>query len=143
MAGNDFIKTYRTEPSTRNELEKAITGTDFPGNKRGLDVSIAGGTAAFTPSGLKTAGRVTMVTVDETQWWPFPATALTARNACVIQNLSGADILVNYSAAAPAADGISVLNGYERQYDITEAITIYVRRKSGSGIVIVACEELS
>lgn len=140
----DFIKTYGSLAPPNTEAEQTITGTDV-GNKRALDVAIKAGsvTGTFTPSGLSIAGKVSVVVIDETQWWAFPTVPLANRNALVIQNLSGADLLLNYSNAAPATDGISVLNGYERQYDITDAIIIYVRRKSGSGAVNVVAEELS
>lgn len=136
------IQGYPQSTSGPDEYRE-VTTTDISGNKVAMDVAIKEGSVTATFSGLAIAGKVTKVTVDETQWYAFPPTALANRNALVIQNNSGADLLLNYSNSSPANEGITVPNGYERQYDITPTIVLYLRRKSGSGPIDVMCEELS
>jgi hypothetical protein len=137
MAGNDFIKTFTTEPPIKGEEGKAVTGTDFPGNKRGLDVSIAGGTAQFTPSGLTIGGLITRVTINNTGWTALPATPLTDRNTIAVQNKSVGEIYINFDNSAAVADSWLVTAGGSVSYGITESIVLYARSAAASADVIV------
>lgn len=136
------IQAYLQSTSGPDDYRE-ITSTDVSGAKVALDVAIKEGSVSATFSGLAIAGKVSKVTIDSDQWYAFPPTALANRNAIAMQNLSGFDLLLNYSASAPSNEGITIPNGYERQYDITPGITLYIRRKSGSGPIDVWAEELS
>lgn len=125
-----------TTGATDSQFHK-VTGTQLPGNKTGLDVAVGGGTMSF--SGLSTAGKITHVSLDDTQWKPLPATALANRNNITVQNISdnGAVVLWNYSGSAPATEGFRIEDGQFKSVAITDAITVYGRILSGSGTVCV------
>ncbi len=95
----------------------------------------------FTPSGLKTAGLITIVEVNNSTWTALPASALTARNAIAIQNRSGESIKINYDNSVVGYVGIEISDGGERFYDITDAIIIYA--KSSASTINIVVEELS
>lgn len=133
------IQAYLNTTSGPDDYRE-VTATDISPNKVAMDVAVKEGN--FTVSGLNIAGKITHVTIDSDQWYAFPPTTLANRNALVIQNLSGIDVLLNYDNAAPSSEGITIFHGYERQYDI-RTIVIYLRRKSGSGPIVVVAEELS
>lgn len=97
---------------------------------------------SLTPSGLKTAGKVTEVTVDNTSWTALPAIALSNRNALSIQNLSGDEIKINYDNSVSGYVGMVIADGDERQYDITDAIIVYAKSKTLASATINV-EELS
>lgn len=101
----------------------------------------AASTGEFTPTGLKTAGRVSEVTLNAVTWTPLPAVALTGRNAISLQNRSGIEIKLNFDNTEIAYKGIYVPDGYERAYDITDSIVIYAKAASGTPVVII--EELA
>ena len=103
--------------------------------------SLCGGTAAFTPSGLTTAGRVTEVQLNSSSWVALPPSPLLNRNAICIQNASGIEIKINYDNAVATYTGIIVPAGGQRYYDITDSIVIYA--KSLSGTPTVTIEEIS
>ena len=92
-------------------------------------------------SGLRVQGRVTEVTLNPTTWTALPSTALPMRNALGVQNRTGTEIKVNYDPTVVGYVGMVIPDLAERQYDVTEAITLY--GKSQVGTVIVAVEELS
>lgn len=96
---------------------------------------------SFTPSGLNIAGKVTEVTIDNTSWTAIPATALTDRNALGIQNRSGQAIKINYDNTVVGYVGMEISDGEERQYDITDAITVYAKSQTSSATINV--EELA
>jgi hypothetical protein len=95
----------------------------------------------FTPGGLKIAGRVTIVSIDDTNWTALPATALANRNAISVINRSGVQIKLNYSASVSGYIGVPVDNGSERFYDISDQIVVYGKSSSGSAELII--EELA
>lgn len=98
-------------------------------------------TGTIKPTGLNTAGKVTEVTVNDTTWTALPATALSARNAIGIQNLSGQTIKINFDNAVVGFVGMVIANGSERTYDITDAIIVYAKCQSGTAVVNI--EEIS
>jgi hypothetical protein len=93
------------------------------------------------PSGLKTAGLITEVTVTSAAWVELPTTPLANRNAISIQNPSGTNIKINYDNSIVTYTGIIIASGSERFYDITDQIPIYAKAESGSVTIVV--EELS
>lgn len=96
----------------------------------------------FSPQGLQVGGRVTEVMINDVTWTALPGTALTARNAISIQNVSGFEMKVNYD---PGVGYIGMLlpNTNERYYDIKDNIVIYGRAVSGAGSVMVTIEEIA
>lgn len=86
----------------------------------------------FTFSGLKTGGKVTEVTLNDTTWTALPGTSLAARNAIAIQNVSADDIKLNYDDGVAGYIGVLITAGGERQYDITDGITVYGKSASGT-----------
>lgn len=104
--------------------------------------SIAGEvTGTFTPSGLNTAGKVSIVSIDNTTWTPLPAAPLANRNAMSIINRSGQNIVINYDNTTVGYVGVPIDNQSERFYDITENIIIYAKSQTSACSVIV--EELA
>lgn len=100
------------------------------------------GFVTSTPSGLKNGGRVTEMTIDDTAWYPIPASPLANRNAISVQNRSGHEIKFNYVNSVGYI-GMVVPDGYERHYDITDAVIIYARAIAGSGTITITVEEIS
>jgi len=106
--------------------------------------NIVGGNSVkgtFTPSGLTIGGRVSIVTIDATSWTPLPIVPLTNRNAMSIENDSGVEIKIQYNPLIVGYVGKRIPIGFERQYDITDAIILYA--KSSAGIVTVTIEEIA
>ena len=66
---------------------------------------------------------------------------MTGRNAMAIQNKSGSEIKINYSAVIGYV-GIVIDDAGERQYDITENIIMYGKSESGTTPTIYV-EELA
>lgn len=103
-------------------------------------------TGTFSLSGLKIAGRVTIVSINDATWTALPpGGALTLRNAICIINTSTVEIKVNYDFPVLLPAGYVGVplepNGNQRFYDITPAIPIYA--KSFLGTVDITVEELS
>ena len=98
-------------------------------------------TGEISPSGLKNAGRVTVVTLNDTTWTALPPTALTDRNAIGIQNSSAQEIKVNFDPSVIGFVGMTIASESERTYDITDAIVIY--GKCQSATVEINVEEIS
>lgn len=128
-----------------NQPSTPATTTSVIGGHTGLDVVVIGGVVSgnFTPQGLTTAGLVTVLNIDDTQWYEAPPTALANRNNISIQNQStnGGTMIWNYSASAPSTAGFQVGPGSSRSLSITGSIPVYIRMLSGTGIACV--EELS
>lgn len=120
----EFQKFEDVEPG---KTAVRVTAQNFSGN--------------FAPSGLRNAGRVTIVTINSATWTELPPTALTDRNAIAIQNLSGQEIKINFDDSVAGYVGIVVSDGSERAYDITDDIKIYA--KSNSGTAVLNIEEIS
>lgn len=100
-------------------------------------------TGTLKVSGLNIAGRVSIISINDTSWTPLPAVALDQRNAIGIQNSSGVEIKLNYDPATVGYVGVKMGIEAERYYDITDAIIIYAKATPGSGTVSVTIEELS
>lgn len=98
-------------------------------------------TGEITPHGLTIAGRITEVALDSTTWTPLPAVALTDRNAFSLQNRSGIEIKLQFNPLTVGYVGITVPDGYERAYDITDQIIIYAKAAMGTPTITV--EELA
>lgn len=101
-----------------------------------LDVS-----GEIRPSGLNVAGRITHVPINSSGWTALPATPLSGRNAISIQNQSAIEIKIEYDNTVATYDGVKIIGGGERYYDITDNIVIYARSASGTPTITV--EELS
>lgn len=128
------------EQLTTREYEKF---EEVDPNLVAVRVKMAGGYAQFSPSGLRNGGRHSIVTINDTTWTPVPAVPLTDRNALSIQNISGVEIKLNYADDIAGYVGVLIPAGAERQYDITDAIVLYLKSFPGSGSVDISIEELS
>lgn len=98
-----------------------------------------------TIQGLNTAGRVTIVTVNDTTWTalPFGPSALPNRNAMSIQNQSPSEVKLNYDNTVVGYDGVIIPSSGERQYDIKPGIAQYIKASPGSGTTSIAVEEIA
>jgi hypothetical protein len=97
-------------------------------------------TGEITTTGLTTSGLVTEVVLSSVSWTALPASPLAKRNAISIQNESGIKIKLNFATPAGFV-GVSVNDGGERFYNITDQIIIYA--KSASGTPTVTVEEVA
>lgn len=130
--------TFTTLPNQRDTLEKEKFELDSTGKVQ-VRTSAKG---TFTASGLKTAGKVTEVTVNSTTWTALPAVPLTGRNAISLQNQDATiPVKINYSNSVIGYVGVIIGANSERHYDITDAIVLYA--KSQSGNVVITVEEIS
>ncbi len=98
-------------------------------------------TGELSQSGLKKAGRVTEVELNDTSWTALPPVPLTDRNAISIQNESGTPMKLNYMDNNGISTGVTIRHNGERYYDIKDSIIQYGRSTSGTITIIV--EELS
>lgn len=90
-------------------------------------------TGTFQPTGLTTAGRVSIVTINQTTWTALPTTPLTARNAINVQNMNTQTVKVNYDNTTVGYVGMTIfVSGGERQYAITPSIVIYAKSETSS-----------
>jgi hypothetical protein len=96
-------------------------------------------TASF--SGLRIAGRISEVELNDTTWTALPPTPLSKRNALSIQNTSGVNIKINYNNTEVGYFGVQIATGLERFYDLTDEIQIYAKAQAGTPRIII--EELS
>lgn len=131
----------------------AVTGTDLPGDKRGLDVAIGGG--SVQPSGLSKKGQHTEITLNSSTWTklersgstnPTGSGPLAERNQINIQNSSTIEFKINYEITdidveIPGYRGMPVQGDIERLYGITDAIPVFA--KSISGTPTIDVEELA
>jgi hypothetical protein len=92
--------------------------------------------------GLGGSGRITIVALTASAWTALPTTALTDRNAILIQNQSdnGNVVLLNYSASA-ASEGMRLEDRATKGVSLKSSIVLYGRMVSGTGSVAV--EELA
>lgn len=131
-------------------MTDTITGADqvltraYQDSDKSVRVSGSNFSGSFTPSGLKTAGKTTMLTISNDQWYEVPASPLTGRNNVELQNpsTSALDVIWNYDNTKPLTEGIRTPPGGSRSIAITNGIPVYVTL-SGVGPVVVAVEELS
>lgn len=93
-------------------------------------------------SGLNIRGRVTTVLVNTNTWTALPPGGpLPYRNTLAIQNQSGVDLKINYDPATSGFNGIWLVSGGERVYDVTDNITVYAKSDIGPAYIVI--EELS
>lgn len=139
------IKAYQdTEKKTE---QKDITGTSITDlnsvPRHLLDVFLYGTSgASFQVTGANIAGDHEEVTVPDNAWVALPGTALANRNAVNIQNNSGFEMKVNFDNGV-GYEGMTIPDGGERQYAMTENVIIYGRMAPGSGSQAIDVEELS
>ena len=133
MAGE--LKVYPNKNSPPQDA-RVLTGSDCPGDKTALDVSICSGTVTSTPGGLTTGGLITEVTLSAVAWTALPAAALANRQGMGVQNESGTQVKLNFATPAGYV-GWSVNAGGEFFLDITDAITIYAKAQAGTPTVTV------
>lgn len=136
---SDLLQAYLTKANSGDP--ENITSTDFPGNKRGLDVSIAGGTATLEPVGF-IAGKLSIVSVDNLTWTALPTVALADRQTLSIQNRTGQDLWVNWLASDLDATtkGWLIPDQYERSYPVQDGAILYCKSTTSACDVLV--EEL-
>lgn len=109
---------------------------------RGVTVEFPDGTVVNArPKGLRTEGRVSTVAITTGSWSALPTTPLPNRNAVSVQNQTSQNVLINYNNTAPAGEGMILLPGDERSYDISNEIILYARATVSSGSLNV--EELA
>lgn len=125
--------------NTTGTVSVELMGKDSSGPANFPPESPLNVTASFT--GLRIAGRISEVELNDTTWTALPLVPLANRNVLCIQNTSGVNIKINYDNAEPAYFGVQIASGIERFYDITESIYIYAKAASGNPKIIV--EELS
>lgn len=95
----------------------------------------------FTPSGLTTGGRITIVTLSSASWTALPLTPLASRNAISVQNQSAVQIKLGYDDLEAGYIGMILEPGGERFYNITDSIIMYA--KASSGAPDIAVEEIA
>jgi hypothetical protein len=88
-------------------------------------------------SGLTIGGRVSTVTINDATWTALPAVALANRNAVAIQNYSGQTVKLNYSNSVAGFNGVILLDGNERYYDISQSIAIYAKCENATAELVV------
>jgi hypothetical protein len=103
--------------------------------------SIGTVTGEFTTSGLKIAGRISVVTINDATWTALPLVALTNRNAILIQNQTSVQAKINYDNTEPGYVGIWINGNGELYRDIKDTILIYAKCYTGSIDLVI--EELS
>jgi hypothetical protein len=100
-------------------------------------------TGTFQPLGLSIAGRMTVVTLNDSTWTPLPAVPLVKRNGISVQNQSATEIKLNYDPLTVGYVGAIVNTSGERFYDIQDSIILYGKCMPGTGPVDILIEELS
>ena len=123
-------------PLTDREYQKFEAGPD--GETRVRVITI--GDVTTTPSGLNIAGRMTIVTLNDSTWTALPATQLTERNGMSVQNQSAKQIKLHYDNTTVGYVGTIVNPDGERFYDI-RTIALYGKCQSGTCDILI--EELS
>lgn len=121
----------------------AVSGNTFNISLSGLKKILSGIIVNSQPSGLTKRGLITYVSLSEGVWTALPATPLTDRNAILIQNRSGGEMVFNYDNTAPTDEGITIINGGEAYRDIKQTIPVYGMSVTGNGTITVKVEEIS
>jgi hypothetical protein len=108
----------------------------IPDNTKPLEggVTINGSVAQ---AGLNIGGKVTEVILNDTGWTALPPVPLANRNSIQIQNFSGVDIKINYTAENVSDFGVFLRDSSERIYMIKDSIILYGRSSLGNASVIV------
>lgn len=123
-----------------------ITSTNVSG-KQGLDVNVIAGamTGEFTQTGLRTAIKITTMTVGDVAT-PIPAVPLTGRNSLVVTNYHATEILyvgpsnVTANRVVGTTSGHEVNPGEGFNLDIQDDIILYGRAEAGETILIKVTE---
>lgn len=97
-------------------------------------ISITGGVSQL---GLNIGGKVTEVELVDFEWRPMPAISLANRNSIQVQNFSGVDIKINYTADNASSFGVVLKDSTERIYMIKDNIILYGRSSEGAVKIIV------
>lgn len=88
-------------------------------------------------------GLITVVSVNDATWTPLPASSLPGRKAMGIQNISGANLKIQYDIDPdPGYVGLTIASGNERYYAYKDTLTVYARLAPGSGTQDIIIEEL-
>jgi len=95
----------------------------------------------ITQSGLSKGGRLTKVTLNSVTWTALPVVPLEGRNGLSIQNISAAQIVLDYVTTNAVYEGVIMNTSAERFYSITDAIVIYAKAQAGTPTIMV--EELA
>lgn len=136
------ISTYEAKQSRETrENRKFVEDTNGDVAVRTLTEVIGAIEGSFAPSGLKNAGRVTVVQVNSSTWTALPLVPLTDRNAMSVQNESDIKVKINYSDSVSGFEGMTIYGSGERYYDVKDTITLY--GKCETGTVDLNVEELS
>lgn len=144
-----------------NHVDDSISigdGTDLVttttvGADVGLDVNVIGGsvsisgaiTGEFTPTGLRTAIKITTMNITDTAT-PLPATALFARNAMVVTNKDITEVLYVGPASVTADTVVGTTSGHEVNpgegfnLDIQDDIVLYGIAPAGKTILVKITE---
>lgn len=133
---SQVLNGYETTKQIDAPCDVTVT-KDSPSDKCSLDVNIQSGTVASVPSGLKTAGLITEVTLAVGVWTAIPASSLANRNSMGIQNATGDQIRLNFNPAAATTVGWIVNPNGEFFIDITDNITLYATAVTGTPTVTV------
>lgn len=133
--------TYTIMPKSVEDREFGKFELDDDGKIRVRTSTEGTLTGEISPSGLKNAGRVTVVPINDQNWTALAPTPLANRNAIGIQNSSAQDIKVNFDNTVVGFVGMTVASESERTYDITDAIIIYAKCETGT--VEINVEEIS
>ena len=103
-----------------------------------LNTSVMGiVSGTFTPQGLTTKGIITMLSIDNTQWYLAPASPLLLRNNIQVQNPSSSsvDIIWNYDNTQPLSAGLHIPPGGSYSVAIRGSIPVYLTAASAVTIV--------
>jgi len=98
-------------------------------------------TGEIVPAGIQIAGKITIVSIDQSSWTALPATPLADRKGLQIQNQSDEEIKYNYDNGVSGYEGMIIPSGGSAYIDIANDIVIYA--KSASSSVDIAVEEIS
>lgn len=120
-------REYRKFEEVGGEPAVRVTGQNFSGT--------------FSPTGLNIAGRMTLVTLNDSTWTALPATPLANRNAISIQNQDTVEIKYNYDNTEPGYVGAKIAPDGERFLEIKDTIIVYAKTQTGTATILV--EELS
>lgn len=133
--GIETIRKAGEEVTPGDKSDYYIKVNDDEANATLVEIKDNGVSA--TPSGLSTAGVITVVTLNSTGWTALPATALTDRNGIGIQNDSAIQIKLNFDNLEPGYVGWNVNANGETFVDITDAVIIYAKSQSGTPSITV------
>jgi len=84
-------------------------------------------------TGGATNHKFTKVLINDSSWTALPTTPMTDRWYIAIKNQSNAKIKINSDNSESGYEGMEIPVGAERQYNFTEARTLYAKAESGAG----------